>query len=115
MTEDYDRAAWLAALKPGDKVAVDSRRGYTLTEVARKTPSGMIITNERSDGWRYDKDGRHRYDSWSTDRLVPITPRIEDEIFRKRAIYELSTTAWRHKSTAKLRAILAVLESEQAE
>lgn len=117
MSAPSDRAAWLAALQPGDEVAADTSFSMGLPRrgrVARRTPSGRIIVRLGNldctflpNGWQYGATSR----PW---HLEPVTPELLAREERARLAGRLGCVEWRSLSLVALREVAAVVEREEA-
>lgn len=113
---------WLASLKAGDKVATSHNVvGYRLHIVARRTPSGRIVT---TDGSQFDKSGREiNSQKWDKDQLTEVTPKVLAEIARQKLVTQVhmqivridNINTLRLMSTEALEAIAAVLTKYASE
>jgi hypothetical protein len=113
---------WIAALKPGDRVAIE-RRMYGLAEaffgrVERLTPSGRIVVQTRAESWTFSPDGWQRT-SGHPYRLAELSPAKEQEILeaqeRGRLSGRLNRTKWRDLPLETLRAVAALLPEKEKE
>lgn len=118
MNETQTREEWLASLKPGDQVATYYRyTGYTLHEVAKRTPSGRIVLTT---GKQYSKDGGEMGgDKWSSDRLEEVTPQVLANIKHRQLVSAVSSEVAKlnvnvvaKMDDARLEELLAVLKKQ---
>jgi hypothetical protein len=118
MTNEY---GWIKALKVGDQVAIDiGRYGQTrhvIVNVEGITPAGNIkaygCVFNSDNGWQRGGDKWHPY--YLKEASAELRAKIAEKAERSELIDKIESVKFAALSTAKLRAILAVLESEQAE
>src|SRR5689334_6788847 len=78
---------WLRSLRPGHKVAVQksgSATGYDVYEVARVTPTQIVVNHNSAVEYRYSKKDGERIggrSSWHFPRgIEPVTPKIMEVV-----------------------------------
>lgn len=114
---------WLAALKPGDEVAVSKNYGAIseIMRVSRVTGASIFVVNENLVGSYYEvrfskSDGWKAGGSVCNDQhLHPVTDGLLSAIAEKKDRTKLSNAMEnKHKLPIEtVRAILAVLEAKQ--
>lgn len=104
-----DRSEWLAGLKPGDVVAVESNRGVEFPRVARISSDGLIVVP-------WGRGERHFHASGQEDADTPaarlLTPEEGERIaeLREGLLRQLRYTEWRDLPLETLRRVVAALE-----
>jgi hypothetical protein len=108
-----DRVAWLANLKPGDIVLVDTGYGmskYEARSVVKITTTGKIrLSNDklfRPDGIECGTPG------WHNDRLVMPTRELRELIEARGIASELTYVNFYKLDLDQLRAIWAIVEGK---
>lgn len=98
---------FLENLKRGDKVAIRSRYGYSITKVMNVTKT-QIVT-ERS---KYRmKDGTTIGGSiWDCERIEQLTPEIEVEIKREYLVRKIQKQRFEELSLQKLEKIYEIIK-----
>jgi hypothetical protein len=79
---------WLRSLRPGHKVAVQKSRGtdYDIYEVARVTPTQIVVKFNSAIDYRYSKTDGHRIGGKSStsfywqNGIEPVTPKIMESV-----------------------------------
>lgn len=110
------RKEWLAALKPGDEVAIRySSTGsmrYEFQRVERRTATQFVTSNSRR--YRTD-DGRRVGDHYGPKLVEPtaeLKQEIADEQEQRKLVARLEGVRWRNLDLAQLRVVAAALPKE---
>jgi hypothetical protein len=100
---------WLAALGPGDVVAVSKGyNGESLTKVERVTATQIVLAGDR----RFNRKSGQRVgerDRWYSEFLFEPTPEVLARIERRRRIATLSNTRWEDLPDFTLAAVIVLL------
>lgn len=88
---------WLDSLTAGDAVAIQTRYGPEIREVARVTPTQIIVgrTQER---FRKSNGSPVGGDTWSYRYLVPVTPAVQAEILARQLRRRLAVIVEGHRT-----------------
>ena len=101
-------------VKIGDKIAFNSRyHGYTIKEVLKITPTGIIKTDLYDMNPDLTVRGRHDYSCPCEGEIV--TPKIRQAVCRQRYMNFVSTVPrekWNLLATEALKTIVNILEAE---
>jgi hypothetical protein len=110
---------WLRSLRPGQKVAVrnsGSAEGYEIYEVARITPTQIVVNHNSALEYRYSKKDGERIggrSSWHFPRgIEPVTPKIMEtvELSRMRTWFADLPDSNKKLSLKTLRALKAAID-----
>jgi hypothetical protein len=109
-------AEWLAALKPGDEVAVRMggfTRGWVVRVVERRTATQILcVYQDGTAPVRYRADnGRSVGGGRSHHRIEPLTEEIRAELRRERDLSRLRYVRWDEMPDATLRAVCEALDA----
>lgn len=106
---------WLAALKPGDFVAVDvskySYTDYVKGTVVRLTPKQVEVQAHYPAPIKFRKDDGSEVggDKYHRMSIGPITPDVEAHWRRKKALARVERVNWASLPTEVLEAVVAAL------
>lgn len=109
-----ERAAWLANLKAGDYVIVDTIRGKSVGTVDRLTPTTVIVkTGKYKYETRYRRqDGRERNTSaWSGTSIEPATADAIEDVRRQNRIKRFGAFDWRLLDNDELQVIAEIIDA----
>lgn len=112
--EREERAAWLAGLKPGDKVAASKYSAWDVLVIERMTATQIIIGR----GLKYRRDTGYRIggNAYSSlpHTIEPITQKILDALEVRKLANWLADLDRKSKSLAVLRAMKAAHDKADA-
>lgn len=101
---------WLDNLKAGDKAIMDSRHGFDMVEVLRRTKTGRIVVKYGKGEREFNPNGQMRGgDAWTWGSLEPVTQGALDRIERANLSWKLAGVKWTALPLEKLRSIDALL------
>lgn len=109
-----ERTAWLAGLKPGDKVAYQpSPHGpERIDRVEKITPTGRIVLQS---GRRFTANGIGIVGgAWGKPGLKPVTPDVLDRIITARRRAAIETVRWDGVPADVIDAVLEILVARGA-
>lgn len=103
---------WLANLKAGDEVAIDSGfNGYELLKVDRLTSTQILCGTRR---FRRDSGRMVGGSGYSVPYLKEVTPSVRERIERNRILTKLHYMKWDKLDTNQLRRVIEATEGKPA-
>ena len=111
---DDEKRAWIAGLKPGDRVAFPARgweKDYKLDTVKHRTPTGQIVL---AGGRRFRPDGSEITSStWDKTSLFPVTDDLLARMDARRRRRVVVGTNWEEMPQEVIDAVYPILEAER--
>lgn len=112
----YANKEWLANLKVGDEVVVDSSTslcgGLSIVKVERLTKTLISV----SDGRRYRRsDGIAPGDGYSRSHIEEPTDEIREKIRRQKSATWLSRVKWDQLPTQTLSQVIEIVQKAQSQ
>ena len=111
------RDPWVATLKPGDRVAIQSRflGRYDIYTVSSVTPSGRVRVriNDKYEE-EFNPDGYRRGSStWDLARIEPVTDAVRESVLRSNLIWRINATSFKDIDTNTLERIVELLPKKE--
>lgn len=99
---------WIKELKVGDKVAITSRNGRSITTIAKITPTGIIKTEK---GSQFNPDGFQRGgDGWGAYSLQQLTDEVKLEFKKNGLVRKCKEVDFSKLTIEQLEQILNIIE-----
>lgn len=98
---------WLASIKAGDVVFIESRFGLEKFKVTKVTPKQLVVGEYCR--FRRDDGSRIGGSIWDTKHLYPVTPELERQYAAARARVSLREMSWSKLSDDAVIEVLALV------
>jgi hypothetical protein len=115
LDRDARTSEWLASLKVGDKLAIDTSKysftSYSKGTVTKVTPTQIHVQGHYNEPIKFRKTDGYQIagDRFYPMKLVPLTDEVTDVWRRQKAKERIATVQWTTLPTEVLEAVLALI------